>query len=79
MNRSVLSLFAIAAHLSTVLPALAQKPTVEQALQLKPMQPDVQFDRPAADTIDQCRIDPSGKGFAHFTTPRQCAVRNLLQ
>jgi len=51
-----LSLFAIAAHLSIVLPASAQKPTVEQALQLKPKQPDVQFDRPAGDTVDQCRI-----------------------
>ena len=56
MNPSVLSLLAIAAHLSIVLPASAQKPTVEQALQLKPMQPDVQFDRPDEDTVDQCRI-----------------------
>src|SRR5690606_37599308 len=33
-------------------------PTVEDALKLAPVQPDVQYDKPTADEIKACKISP---------------------
>jgi thiol-disulfide isomerase/thioredoxin len=44
----------------------AQKPTVEQALGLTPIQHDVNFERPTKDEVENCRIsaEESGKAMA---------------
>ncbi len=61
--------------------ALAQSPTAEQALQLMPVQKDVEFDRPAKEDIAKCTIkvekegavsgwvvfDPAGQTIRRFT------------
>jgi thiol-disulfide isomerase/thioredoxin len=45
------------------LPSIAwAQPTVRQALSLVPMQQDVPYDRPEADQIDRCSIEPQRTG-----------------
>ena len=41
----------------------AQGPSVEQALRIKPRQPNIDFDNPAKEEIEGCRIEKSKKSF----------------
>jgi thiol-disulfide isomerase/thioredoxin len=43
-------------------PAAATAPTAAQALQIKPVQKDVEYDTPAADEIEKCTIKPEKMG-----------------
>ncbi len=49
----------IAAQTIFSLTAWAGNPTVQQALQLRPIQGDVDYDQPAGDAVRQCRIAPT--------------------
>jgi hypothetical protein len=47
--------------------SLAAESTAEQALELQPVQTDVEYDIPAADAIKKCKIEPErelGSGWA---------------
>ena len=57
MNRTLISVLALTAFgVGRELPA--QQPTVQQALGLKPMQRDVEFDRPEGEEVEKCKIRP---------------------
>ena len=61
MRRTTLPRLAVANSLYVLVLAtgLQAAPTVEQALQLKPVQSSVQFDRPSAKNRDQCTLEPT--------------------
>ena len=56
MNRRCLPLAVIAILAGLQTWVGAQTPTAEQALQLKPMQKEVEYDRPAGSELKQCRV-----------------------
>ncbi len=53
---SVMATFGLAALLAAS-PAAAATPSADQALRLKPIQTDVEYDRPAAEEVAGCRIE----------------------
>lgn len=61
-SRDVLSVLAGGAFALSASAALAKPPTAQEALDLTPVQKDVEYDRPKADAIDKCTIKSEGTG-----------------
>ena len=62
-------------------PAASKTPTVAQALGIKPLQKDVEYDQPAADEIAKCTINPEkndGKTGWVVRSPKGQILRNFV-
>jgi thiol-disulfide isomerase/thioredoxin len=56
LNRPRLSTCSLLAFLLSSVSAHAAKPTIQQALKLKPVQAGIEYDQPSGDDLEKCRV-----------------------